>query len=43
MWGITHDILMKIIIENAGLNNGRDAGDDYNGEDSSNVPIENKE
>lgn len=34
LWGITHDILMKIIIENAGLSNGRDGGDDYNGDDS---------
>ena len=25
---------MKIIIENAGLSNGRDGGDDYNGDDS---------
>ena len=34
LWGITHDILMKIIIENAGLSNGRDGGDDYNGDNS---------
>jgi hypothetical protein len=33
VWGITHDILMKIMIENGNLSNNRDGGDDYDGND----------
>ena len=34
IWGITHDILMKIMLENGGLMNNRDGGRDYDGDDT---------